>query len=229
MSSVNPTDRPLPLGKFLVGLLLIAVFGFYALTTLLYVSPSNPLRIHFDAELTVFEKLGYQKWTFFAPPPTGNNRLYFAFSPQSGDGETVEVLEGIYARKRQDNPYNIKAQVVDYAVSGHARQISDRIREIYRYRKVHELFDGDPAFLDDLAVRSLRPETEYGDNVRVLLRYASMVAAQRGIELDGLKCQMAFTHVPMRPFTQRYNSEFPIEERMTYKTTVMDVPQLVDP
>lgn len=228
MTSVDPTDRPLPLGKLLVGLSVLAVCCLYALTTVLYVLPNNPLRIQFDAELLAFEKYAYQKWTFFAPPPRGSDRLYFAFSPKSGEGVTVEVLEGIYARKRQDNPHNIKTQVVDYAVSGTASQISDAIREIYRYRRVHELLGGDLAYLDDLAKTMLRPDDRRGASVRILLRYAAMIAAEQGIDPDGLKCQIAFTSLPLRPFTQRYNTEFRVEEQLTYKTAVLDVPQLVN-
>ena len=225
----SPTDRPLPFFMTAVGLLVLVVVGLYALTTLLFVSPSNPLRIYFDAELTKFEEWGYQKWTFFAPPPTQLSRLYFAFSPKNGDGVTVEILEGIYASKQQNNPYNSKAQVVDYAVSGHANHITDSIREVYRYRKVHSLFDGDPAYLDDLALKSLQPDnSRHGRSVRILLRYAAMVAAEQGIELDGLKCQIALTGIPLRPFTQRYNDEFPIEETLTYKSAILDVPQFVD-
>jgi hypothetical protein len=228
MTSVDPTDRPLPLGKLIVALLVLAICGLYALTTLLYVLPSNPLRIQFDAQLTAFEQWGYQKWTFFAPPPKSNDRLYIAFSPKSGEGETIEVLEGIYARKRQDNPHNTKAQVVDYVMSGFAGNTADMIREVFRYRKVHSLFDGDPAYLQDLSLKALDPESEYGLSMRVLLRYAAMLAAEQGIEPDGLRCQIAFATVPLRPFTQRYNSEFPIEEELFYKTTVLDVPQLVN-
>lgn len=228
MASVSATDRPLPLSKLLLSIPILVVCGLYALTTLLYVSPNNALRIYFDTELSAFEKWGYQKWTFFAPPPKGSDRLYFAFSPKSGDGVTIEVLEGIYTRKQQDNPVNIKAKVVDYTVSNTARAISDGIREIYRYRKVHELFGGDPAYLDDLAKKGLVPNGLYGGHMRVLLRYAAMVAAEQGIEVDGLKCQVAFTSVPLRPFAQRYNDEFPIEEKMVYKSAILDVPQLAN-
>lgn len=228
MSPVCPTDRPLPLSKLLVGLFVLAICGIYVLTTLLYVSPSNPLRIQFDAELDAFENWAYQKWTFFAPPPKHNDRLYFAFSPTSGDGITFEILEGIAKRKQLDNPRNLKAVVVDYAVSGAARQVSDIIREVYRYREVHELMDGDPAYLDDLAKTSLNPDLPSGINVRFLLRYAAMIAVEQGIELEGLKCQMALTRVPMRPFMQRNNNEFPIEEKLVYKTSLLDVSKLLN-
>lgn len=229
MSPVCPADRPLPISKLLVGLLVLGICGVYVLTTLLYVSPSNPLRIQFDAELTAFEKWAYQKWSFFAPPPRHNDRLYFAFSPKSGDGITFEILEGISARKQQDNPGNLKAQVVDYAVAGAARQVADVIREVYRYREVHELMDGDPAYLEDLAKMSLNPDHESGVHVRFLLRYAAMVAAEQGVEVDGLMCQMALTRIPLRPFTQRNNSEFPIEEKIVYKTAMLDVSKFVKP
>lgn len=221
------TDEPLPWYQALIGLIVFGVVGVYAFITVLYVTPNNPLRIRFDDQLLVFEKWAYQKWSFFAPPPLYNDRLYFAFSPRVGEGKTVEVLEGIYARKQQDSPVNIRAQVVDYVISGTARQISDLIREIYRYREVNALLDADPAVLDDLAKSALEPgQVEYGASVRLLLRYAALVAADQKIEPEGLKCQIVLANKPLRPFSQRFNLDYPIEEKMVYRTAVLDVPSL---
>lgn len=80
-------------------------------------------------------------------------------------------------------------------------------------------------YLEDLAKKA-QPVGPYSGHLRIVLRYAAMVAAQQGIELEGLKCQMAFINVPLRPYTQRHNSDFPIEEKMVYKTAIMDVPLL---
>jgi hypothetical protein len=213
-----------------VGSIVIVVTAFYGLMTLLYNAPSNPLRISFDAKLTTFEKWFFQKWSFFAPPPTENDRLYFAFSPISGEGVTIEVLQGVYARKQQDAPFNVRAEVVDYVISGNAAGIRDSIREVNRYAKVHEFFEGDPRFLNDVALAYLDPTNELeGSGIRVLLRFAAVLAEDHGLELEGLKCQIAFARIPLRPFTHRYNAEFPVEEELTYKTAILDVPRLSQP
>lgn len=117
-------------------------------------------------------------------------------------------------------------QVVDYAVSGTADAVSRHIQEINRYRKVHELWGGDPEYLKDLGEESLEPGGAYGGHIRVLFRYAAMVAAKQGIELDGLKCQLAFTKVPLRPFSQRYNDDYVVDEAMNYKSGVENVPRI---
>lgn len=222
-----PTDQPLPFRLTLAAIFVLVVVGLYAFTTVLYVTPNNPLRIYFDKELNAFENWGYQRWSFFAPPPTFADRLYFAFSPKDDNGVTIEILEGIYKRKRENNPRNTKMQVVDYAVSGTADAVSNHIQEINRYRKVHELWGGDPEYLKDLGEQSLEPGGAYGGHIRVLLRYAAMVAANEGIELDGLKCQLAFTRVPLRPFSQRDNDDYVVDEAMNYKSGVENVPLIV--
>lgn len=222
-------DTPLTWVQSLVGVLILLIAGLYVSITLLYVSPNNAVRIHFDKELSAFESWAYQKWTFFAPPPMHNDRLYFAYSPKTGDGKTVEVLKGIYSRKQQDSPINTRAQVIDYVISGTARQVADMIREIYRYEKVNALIGADPAILEDLAMSTLDPkEEEYGAYIRLLMRYAALVAAEQGIELDGLKCQIALTEEPLRPFSQRFNADFEIQETLVYRTAVLDLPRLQD-
>ena len=177
MTAHDPTDQPLPWRLLVPGCLALVFVGMYWLVTLLYVSPNNPLRIQYDAELKQFESWGFQRWTFFAPPPTQNHRLYFAFSPQDGTGETIEVLEEIYARKQQYHPFNESIESIDYVVSGIATSITDSMREVFRYRKVVDLYGGDHAYLMDLATRSLEPASESGYSVRVLLRYAARSAA----------------------------------------------------
>ena len=196
--------------------------------TLLYVSPNDPVRIHFDDEMQAFEDWAYQKWSFFAPPPQHDDRLYFAFSSRSGEAATVEVLSGIYSRKMQNNPVNTRAQVIDYVISGTARQIADMIREVYRYRNVNALLDADPVILDELAKSGLEPgEERYGTSIRLLLRYAALVAKEQGLNPEGLQCQIALAERPKRPFSQRFNQDFPTKEKLIYRTALVDVPPLV--
>lgn len=220
-------SRPLPLRMTLFAIFAFIIIGFYVSITLLYVTPNNPIRILANEKLELFEKWGYQRWTFFAPPPTSVDRLYFAFSPRSGSGKTIEVLEGIYARKQFNHPFNFRAQALDYAISGTASSVSDAIREIGRYRKVHEIFGGDPEYLNDLALRTLDPDDPSGRQIRVLLRFAAMIAKEQNLTLNELKCQIALTRVPLPPFSERFNKEYHTEEVLSYKTAVLDVPSLV--
>jgi hypothetical protein len=224
----DKVGQPLSAFQSVIGVLLLLATSCYVLITLLYVTPSNPLRIKFDSALRDFETWGFQKWTFFAPPPTGNDRLYFAFSPREGSGSTYEVLEDIYRRKQEDHPFNERTEVVDYVVSGTASQITDIMSEVNRYREVHVLLGGDPEYLRDVALRTLDPDEPAGEYARVLLRYAAVIADREGIDREGLKCQIAFVEVPIRPFTERFNEDFPVKEELVYRTAVLDVPQPIE-
>lgn len=221
----DKAGQSLTVFQAVIGALFLFATSCYVLVTLLYVSPSNPIRIRFDNALQEFEAWGFQKWTFFAPPPTGNDRLYFAFSPREGSGSTYEVLEDIYRRKQEDHPFNERTEVVDYVVSGTASQITDIMSEVNRYKEVHVLLGGDPEYLRDVALRTLDPDEPAGEYARVLLRYAAVIADREGIDREGLKCQIAFVNVPIRPFTERYNEDFPIKVEVVYRTAILDVPQ----
>jgi hypothetical protein len=222
----QPAERLSP-AQAVVGIAFSVVVAGYVLCTLLYNTPNNAVRVMFDEELAAFESWGYQKWTFFAPPPLDNDRLYFAFSSRKGEGVLIEVLQGIYKRKQCERPFNVRTEVIDYLVSGAARGIADSFAEVKRYEKVHVFYEGDPLFLDDIAHMYLDPtnHTE-GANVRLLLRYAATVAAKSGLDPEGLKVQIAYSKLPLRPFMHRNNLDMETAEKVVFRTNLLDVPIL---
>lgn len=59
--------------------LAVFVFTFYWFITLTFVSPKNYITIKLYEEEQFFNTFFFQKWSFFAPPPKHNDRLYFEF------------------------------------------------------------------------------------------------------------------------------------------------------
>jgi len=76
-----------------------------------------------------------QQWAFFAPPPTGNNRLYYNFFDKEDKLiRTFEVLQPLLKEKQQKQPFNVREEAVDYIVNGSIMNSMDYIfdqRDIY--------------------------------------------------------------------------------------------------
>jgi len=99
-------------------------FVFYWLVTVLYNLPSNPIKIKISNLLYDFELVFAQKWSFFAPPPQSNNKLYYSFFNEDKELiDSFEVLEIIFKEKKDKLPFNIKEEITDYVISGSVNQL----------------------------------------------------------------------------------------------------------
>lgn len=106
--------------------LVIGVFLFYWGITILYCGPDNYLKIQVDPILTSYEKVFYQKWSFFAPPADFNFRLYFEYlNKDSLQVNIYEILKPIAVEKQRKAPFNSQEQFMDYIVNGSVIQIND--------------------------------------------------------------------------------------------------------
>lgn len=117
--------------KILGGIVLLIAFGYWLLT-LVYVSPNNPIRVQCFYACNFFEALFYQKWEFFAPPPTFNEKVYYIFQPKHSEtGKTIvtEVVEKIFKEKQKHAPFNEADDVTDYLISGACDQLVDALRD----------------------------------------------------------------------------------------------------
>ncbi|WP_340203484.1 hypothetical protein [Ascidiimonas sp. W6] len=122
----------------LTRIFIVAIFIAYWLLTFIYAGPSNYIKISLQEPLSVFGKLLYQKWTFFAPPPQSNHRLYYSFyTKDSTQIASYEALEFLSQQKKENVPFNTKEEAVDYMVNGSLTGIINAIvsqREFYEQK-----------------------------------------------------------------------------------------------
>ena len=82
-----------PVFNRIIAVMSIAAFSAYWGATFFFTMPDNYLKIKALAYDKVFQSIFYQQWSFFAPPPTYNDFLYFEFADTlSGEVQTFEVL-----------------------------------------------------------------------------------------------------------------------------------------
>jgi hypothetical protein len=90
--------------------------------------------------MAFFESLFYQKWEFFAPPPTFNLRAYVIATlsePQST--LTLDLMSELIRRKKERVPFNSAEDALDYVLFGAVVAIDNNLREAFLDCKRTEL------------------------------------------------------------------------------------------
>ena len=184
----------------------LTIVAVYWGATLLYVLPDNPIRDRSAGFVDGFEVLFFQRWNFFAPPPTANTRLYYRF-PYEDSTRTFEVLRDITAAKRAAAPFNTEEETVDYILHGSVADVKAAVRaamgESRRlYPDSTERFHTQQA-IDLVSARGRRP-----GGLVTLYNYACFVARAQGLHPIPDSVQIVVTDVPIVPFERRKDSTY---------------------
>ena len=109
---------------------ILAIVASYWAITLLYVSPNNYVRIQCNILLHTFGLVFYQKWNFFAPPPTYNSKVYITFFSDNENESVVnlEIIEPILKAKQQKGPFGFTQEnVLDYILSSASDEVAEEV------------------------------------------------------------------------------------------------------
>lgn len=152
----------------------------------------------------VFENFFFQRWSFFAPPPQSNNRLYYVFQNKySGKEKAYEVLAPIFDKKRKTAPFNSKEEALDYILSGSATNITDAIRELTDISKM-DFPDSTEMYHILSAQKKINDQGLDYLPVRTLYNYAIIMAKKDSINFEGTSIKIITTQVQMPKFKDRH-------------------------
>jgi hypothetical protein len=103
--------------------IIFAVFLIYWGFNILLISPTNLLNYKIkNSEIN--KKFLNQNWSFFAPPPKYNSRIYYTFYDKNMQMmKTFEILEEISKKKRLQAPFNWNEQALDYCLQSSVIEI----------------------------------------------------------------------------------------------------------
>lgn len=205
--------------------IILLLFVGYWMLTLLYLSPSNPIRISSKDTLALFRRVNGQRWNFFAPPPTYNQRLYYTFTSKStGQSVSFEVIKPIVAEKQRKAPFNDGEHVFDYVLFTSVQ----RIIKIIHIKAAHERlvaarkhFTPKPLPVTILTTADLQMPAG-----RSLVNYAAFVAKKQNIDLADSKVSFYVTMAKLPPFMERAKllSNVTLEERLAFKSVQFEIP-----
>jgi hypothetical protein len=194
----------------------LALWAAYVFMTFLYVSPSNPIRDRMTKPLARFELVASQKWSFFAPPPRSNRRLYYKFfNEKSVVVDTFEVLVPITTAKRAEAPFNTGEEIIDYMLHG-------SLEQLVRYVGNRRSRTPTPATGPKMVNIAIEADLDL-TALRTLKAYSKFVATRNGVDrVEAKFVSITCTDTPIPDLSLKM-PEGPAE-RLVFRTTLFRLP-----
>jgi len=182
-------------------------FVFYWLITLLYNLPSNPIKIKTANFIYDFGLFFSQNWSFFAPPPQSNNKLYYSFFDKDKKSiDSFEVLEIIFKEKKDKLPFNIKEEITDYVISGSVNQLFNVVIHTRNKLKFEDNNQKNIQEYDRIAIDDLRKNINNFNEFKTLVNFSKILAhnlyKENSNKISYLK--IIITEKPIPKFYNRY-------------------------
>lgn len=201
----------------IVKVTLSLLFIFYWIFTFFFNLPENYAKAKFIDADNYFNLFLFQRWGFFAPPPTYNDRLYYSFKTKGNTKlKIIEVINNINKKKQAQAPFNEKVDVLDYLISNSILSMLGDLNEGY---KLNEYL---AASLHNDSLKKLqylfKPDVESKDNFRVLLSYGRNLARHRGLLGEYDSVALVLTKIDIPKFYLR-NIDTTMAETIIYKSS----------
>ena len=181
----------------------IFIFSIYWSITLVFISPNNYINISLLEYSYIFETFFYQKWAFFSPPPSSNDRLYYVFVNKVTKEERVfEVIEPITKLKSQKAPFNTEEDILDYVLSNTVNTIRDEIvniNEIIKYRQTTKKKTLSSTEKINLYTKRL----EGGSSLQTLKNYSKFVAKKNNLKIESFSIKVLIGSIEIPKFHYR--------------------------
>lgn len=164
--------------KKIIKIFILVFISMYWLMTFLYNSPNNYIKIELEKEVKIFSSFFGQKWSFFAPPPQYNYKLYFTYLDQNNNEVVAfEIFSSIIESKKKTRPFNLRAEMVDYTVYGSVDDVTNSIikrRDIVKVKYPDMSFDE----TNKVARKQIIDDPETTNGYQMLKNYAKIISRE---------------------------------------------------
>jgi hypothetical protein len=170
----------------------------------------------------LFENFFFQRWSFFAPPPESNNRLYYLFTNKATGKQTAyEALAPIFEKKREKAPFNSKEEALDYILSGNITNIVDASRDLIDVSKL-TFPDSSIMFHLKKAHKEINDLGLAFPAIQTLFNYGVIIAKKQNVDLDNSSVKIIITQIEMPKFIDRHKlieGNYKGKEEKLFETT----------
>lgn len=211
---------------------LVAFLGIYFMITFSATMPTTYLKIDQQDFYSKFDKVLYQRWNFFAPPPKSNYRLYFEYRSKQDSSVQVklEVLEGLLKAKKEKAPFNSFEEIMDYQLYGCINIITTLISDITK-RQRYLYPDSSDQYIIDQSIETYNVEYSRGPEFKSLTKYAKLCAVNEGFYSNMIDPQLKITITvqDLPSFSETHSSQAkkeelqPKQERFVFKSEFVDL------
>jgi hypothetical protein len=191
---------------------IVVCWSMYWAVTLIFISPNNYISLSLSDENETFQTFLFQRWNFFAPPPTYDDRLYYTFSYKTDTSkiQTFEVIERLNQKNTEKSVLNWETDILDYILSNSMSSLAESVNEINEIRQ-YEKQDAQ-TISDTLYVRLKDELISTSPQFITLKNYAKSVAHSNGLTISEYDIIITLSRRPLPKFYQRYDNTSPKEE-----------------
>jgi hypothetical protein len=196
----------------------LTAFSIYWFATFFFTFPENYLQIKAMSYEKLFSTFFYQKWSFFAPPPQTNDRLYYEFVNQK-DTISIEVLKPLNDKRKKEYIFNADSSVIDYVLSGCINGITDNLREDYNIYKFENCKSESELECHAEFIKKNTLKIQNLTETKTLLNYG-LIVANKKINLEKYyKVKFILTSVAIPKFSSRLDKNQTLSESQMYQSS----------
>ncbi|GAA5041462.1 hypothetical protein GCM10011506_43170 [Marivirga lumbricoides] len=184
---------------------ILGAFIFYWVTTIFFNLPDNYIKLQFIGSEKIFNSSLFQKWSFFAPPPKHNDRLYYSFhSKDSSNTDTIvlEVVKPIIELKRKEAPFNARYEVMDYILNNSMIQLNDFLVDQRKRIEFNYPDSTEKEFIQPLMEFTWN-NRDYLKAIQTLANYGEIVAVKNNIDLNKYHYKFYIVNESIKSFSDR--------------------------
>ncbi|QKX04834.1 hypothetical protein HN014_07865 [Aquimarina sp. TRL1] len=198
------------------------VFSLYWGATIFFNAPDNYMKIKLMEEESVFKTFFYQNWSFFAPPPNTNERLYCVIydKQDSTVAKVLELVTPIIERKVQKAPFNSKDDIMDYVISSSTVSLNNKmvsLNETVSYLETKDTLTEKEK--ENILIEGVQATGHFN----TLLKYSREIALEKGIDLNKYLISLEYAKVPIPKFVDRHKKELELKEELVFKSRLFDL------
>lgn len=204
----------------IVSYLAILIFLLHWAVAFILAMPVNYVKQTVTGYLPRYQTM-FSSWSFFTPPLTYHNRLYFIFRDSKISGnkqDTIEVLANISLQKQIRAPFNQRENIIDHLVNN---SVADLKKIVCPYKTTIDSLSINKS--DSLAIAraisNVENNVNYKRHLATLTNYCKTVLQEKHIDTIGKEVKIVIKEEAIRPFNQIVDASYLQKEILVFETT----------
>lgn len=214
--------------KYIFTIIISLIFILYWGTTCIFNFPESSIIIaENNKEFKKFNNFFYQKWSFFAPPPSYNTRLYYVFHSKKGVRH-MEIFENLNKTLRDKYLFNDTYANASWLLFSNVDNITETMVELIEAKSNLSKFvdENENKDLTDYVDENdeydqFRSIIEKTHSMNIILHYSEFVAKQMKLGED-YKVQVIISKKLIPKYADRYKTDLKTEEKVLFVSGVYD-------
>lgn len=199
------------------------IFSFYWISTIFFTLPENYLQIKAMDYSKVFNTFFFQRWSFFAPPPQSNDRIYYEFKNDKGEKKTLEILKPLSIKRKNQFIFNSDVSVIDYVLSNSLTSITDYLREDYKKYKFEKCKNiTDESICNEQFINDYSVKLHDLEEIKTLVNYG-IITGKKNLDLNKYsKFKIIATNIEIPKFVNRFSKK-KTKENLLFETKLYNI------